>query len=274
LVKNLWMRVLYGSTPFSVAQEQLRAPTEYGQAWDTKNATRFIKGLPWFEDVNLFLRAGQWLGRNADPFDGVVFADPFDGAVVRWNPVLRERKRIREGYGDHRFEFEISIPVGLPNSSGDYPVDSAGLQKKIAPCLVHTLDAMFSALVIERLHSAGVQDFVAIHDAWMLPETMTLDPSKSFVQDSFDTEIEMYDDAGYSTGMDPTSGMGRRLIELVLNDAAKEWFERLEPVYDWLVERLDSSPHAEFARGIRDRWRARLETCRADPEKWPRLRAT
>jgi hypothetical protein len=42
------------------------------------------------------------------------------------------------------------------------------LCKRIAPNLIHALDAFYSALVIETVHRAGIKDIINVYDGWLV----------------------------------------------------------------------------------------------------------
>jgi len=126
---------------------------------------------------------------KTDPYLGVVFTDPFDGAEIRWNPVKWKLEPVA-GSGDVRvwakvpqavrYERVVHPKSGKPyprtvweparaNSKDEYPVWREKLTSSFGPCYIHTLDAMFCGLVAEELARRGVRDFVAIHDAWLVP---------------------------------------------------------------------------------------------------------
>jgi len=48
-------------------------------------------------------------------------------------------------------------------------VDNNKLANRVAPCVVHTLEAFFNSLVLERLHQNGETNVVGIHDSWFVP---------------------------------------------------------------------------------------------------------
>lgn len=250
LVKWLWMRALYGSPVWQVVQDQREEPSVYGPGWTAKNAMRFLTSLPWYEDVGHFLNACRRLVKHAcqdDPYRGVVFTDPFDGAEVRWNPVQRAEVPLPSA-GQKLF---LSLPgkeVGpaggptvfrpaVANAKGDYPVDRRELGKMVAPCLIHTLDAFFSSLVLERLIAGGVQDVVGIHDAWYL--------------------LVGHEEEG--------SALTR--LDDAIRGASEEWLKGLKPVYDLLAAYLGTD--REYGPLIR-KWQAQWEN-RVRDGRWPQF---
>jgi hypothetical protein len=129
--------------------------------------------------------------------------------------------------------------------SGDYPVDRAELRRRIAPCLVHMLDAYFASLVIEQLAARGVRDFVSIHDGWLVPE---------YIRD-------LRRDGGWLRGM--------TVLDDCLAAAGREWLQGLGVVYGRLGHYLaNDTSYGEAVRGWEARWRARL-----DAGRWPTFAA-
>ena len=66
LVKEAWMRTLYGSQPYSITQEQRGKQDELGQGWNIDNLERFLKTTPGWKTVKTFLDACRAIGRRAD----------------------------------------------------------------------------------------------------------------------------------------------------------------------------------------------------------------
>src|SRR5262249_11051476 len=119
------------------------------------------------------LRSDSGHSKHADRERGLVFVDPLDDTEVRWNPIRRATKKLSAG----KHYIEARLPgsvVGKPGHKQFVPlpwqVHIRELAKRIAPCVIHTLDVFFNALVVEGLHAAGVEQLVAIHDSWFLSE--------------------------------------------------------------------------------------------------------
>jgi hypothetical protein len=271
-IKEHWMRRNYGGKISQVARELAREPETYGPGWrcdifapgDGRRpagvtvaetlAARFLASLPpWSSDVTTFLEACQYIGRQADPYRGVVFADSLDGAEIRWNPVQRATKKI----GDYKIEALLPgrltgrknrrrfVPLP-PNQTGEFQVDRVELQQLVAPCLVHALDAYFNALVVTVLSQVWrVRDVAAVHDGWFVPEHID------------DTDIAVY---GRESGAE--------VLEVAIGVVGEAWLKGLEVTYDQLAAALAGSPYERFAFDIRARWRERVEA-----ERWPRFTA-
>lgn len=229
LVKELLMRVSYGSTWSTVEIDQRCHPKTYGPGWERGSAGKFVdafnKRYPQparFRDI--CVRAAK-TSYAKNKYQGIEFVDPFDDAKVRWNPVARDDEYLAGSDGDG---LRISVPRGLPpraarkkaqgraiegsdglpnkkgEYTGDYEVDEGKVKKMAAPCLVHALDAYYSSLVMSRLVSRGVDCFVGIHDCWLVPEN----------------KIEVLKEA-----MDHTAG---------------DWYSGLRPVYELLLRHLET----------------------------------
>lgn len=67
----------------------------------------------------------------------------------------------------------------LELEDGGYEVWPKELEKRIAPCIAHTMDADFCVNVTEALVSRGVTNIVPIHDSWYVPadDEAALQPS-------------------------------------------------------------------------------------------------
>ena len=210
LCKSLWMTVSYGGTIQGAVEAQQYDKANYGLGWTAENASLFLQSInERYPSMTGFLSACRYIAgliAEGDPADGFVMSDPFDGSVIRWNPVARQDSVVDVGSG----KLILSLPrnrdkkdVFVPDAQ--YPVDAGSLRRMFAPCLVHTLDAYYSALVMERLADRGITDFVAIHDCWLIPE---------WVSDRNQTR----------RGMD--------VIEEVFKDLASEWYNGIGPVYE------------------------------------------
>lgn len=242
LCKHLWMRVSYGSTPYSVAEDQKADPGTYGPGWTAENANRFLLGLYLkFPEIKQFLDACRRIAEVAcdrDPCSGVTLTDPSDGSVVRWNPVARADRKLSNsgcklilslpGTTEHgRF-----IPAG-PDRNKEYPVNRRALRKIIAPCLVHMLDAYYSSLVMEKLVGCGVLNFVGIHDCWLVS-----------------TQVRA----------NGTIQEGTNVLAGVMKQAAAEWYVGLGSVYEDLLRYLSGNQEFEdFIREAQSEWQRRVK---------------
>jgi hypothetical protein len=232
-VKNLWMRVWYGSpVPYIIFQHSWEKAT-YGPGWTSAKAVaKFLSGVPQFKEAHQFLDACRVIAEREwtkDPYRGVIFHDPLDDAEVRWNPVQRGEKNVGSG-GRHVI---VRAPVGPPNATEDYPVDLDDLSKMIPPCLVHMMDAFYSSLVMSVLAQVGYRDLVGIHDCWLLPDTAGAQGVIQIAQ-------------GRVTG--------------------EPWLRGLECIYDDLIGYLTGTQYERWMRRIKSRWEKRKQS-----EGWPFL---
>jgi hypothetical protein len=264
-VKEHWMRWNYGGRFNQIVRDLSKNKAEYGPGWRSdvyrtggvKRAEgywkAFLASLPeWERFVSRFLFVCHEIGRDANWEDGLVLDDPLDGAEIRWNPIRRATDKVPTG----KHYVEVRRP-GIMRSrrrndgrlvrhfvSRERHVDTNRLADRVAPCLVQTLDAYFSALVLERLHKAGIRDVVAIHDSWFVP-------------------LVIY----YSDGA-PTRA-GQKVLEDAIAGAGREWLEGIGGVYGWFADALIGTPYRKFARELRQRWRRRVAE-----KRWPKFTAS
>ena len=267
-VKEHWMRRNYGGKVSQIVRDLARETETYGPGWRCdvfaagdgnrpagvtvaeSLAARFFASLPnWSADVTTFLDACQYIGQHADVYRGVVFTDPLDGAEIRWNPVERATKKIVVG----AYKLEARLPGRLvktkfrplpANASGEYPVGRTELKQLVAPCLVHTLDAYFSALVLAELRWEGISNVVAVHDGWFVP--------------AFHNFVDR-----------PGGQTGQYFLDQAIRRSGHDWLAGLGAIYHKLVILLTGSPYQDFALQIRSRWRERVAAGR-----WPTFTAS
>src|SRR5207249_4441953 len=269
LVKEAWMRTLYGSPTYQIAKDQ-RKRYDLGQGWDAANLMRFLTSVPGWKTVKMFLDACRAIGGHADvEYGGVVFHDPLDDNVlVRWHRPARKVKPLTaRSKGPRTFTFYIDVPAHPPKD-GEFRVDSRKMRDCIAPRLVHMLDATLNALVIEKLASGSMPKpmFAAVHDAWLLAASTTNAP----VDDEILTDVaEMGVDDDDGTLYPYWTVRGEALLRWALDRAAKDWFESLEPVYEDLIRYLDDTEFSSFAHKIKARWERRRDDCHAGRREWP-----
>jgi hypothetical protein len=275
-VKNLWMTAHYGSTSWAVVHAQRESPRTYGPGYvGPTSAARLLECLPGSRDMTMFKRMCRAVAKAAfdrDPSGGALFIDPLDAILFRWNTAAYKIeaiacaggrieiqmpgqwvKRVQATPAEYaakkkklpawllrRFPRAIKVWVNAsaPDDAGRYRVDARKLRKQIAPMLIHSLDALFSGLVIEQLAQRGVQDFFAAHDAWYVPRTV-----------------------GGRPGLD--------LLRESIGAASVIWYQGLWSVYDRLDYYL--AGHATFGpyvQQMRAAWEARKEA-----KDWPSFAA-
>ena len=265
-IKELWMRRNYGGkfgqTVRDLAKPENRATS--GPGWNAdifktggvnraeRYWLRFLHSLPeWERTISRFLDACQLLGREADWDYGIRFDDPLDGAEVQWNPIRLAIDRVPTGKR-HIEVLRPGVMFRRRRADGrhvrrfmwrDPYVDSAKLANRTAPCVVHTLDAFFNALVLEGLHAEGETNVVAIHDSWFVPQLHVIGPGR------------------YVAGQELAAGC--------IEKAGRAWLEGIGSVYGWFVDATLGTPYRRFAREIRRAWYRRI----AD-QRWPKFTAS
>ncbi len=132
--------------------------------------------------------------------------------VTTWEPVTVTDAKL-----------SVMPPYGTPNAAGDYPVNITKLMNMVAPSLIHALDSMFSALVIDQLATRDVEDVVAIHDNWLV------------------------------------AAEHENALEAAIAAAGEPWLLRLGPVYEDLARYLAGTDYEDWWAGCWARWRARCE---------------
>jgi hypothetical protein len=308
-LKEIWMRRNYGGKLGQTVRDIAESVTDlagdcdaYGPGWNAnvretggvRAATRYFEAFlrtlpPWIGAINTFLKACEYIGRHADEERGVVFTDPLDGAPVQWNPIKRAIKVFPAG--SKHLEASLpgrSVTVGKQKKFIPVPwrVDAGELSRRVAPCLVHTLDAYFNALVLEYLHYIGVDEIIAVHDAWFVPMqvetilrdddtgefsgTSVLDCAIDYVGKEWLSGIGRVPDPDkplyYSATVPSARGVGLGRERL---GPPNETRPGLGVVYDWFVNALKGSDFERLALDIRDRWRQRVAA-----RRWPKFTAS
>jgi hypothetical protein len=186
--------ITYGAGLRSRAKELNSDPDKYGSEWGSwTNLDNLIeRGAALNANLSLLkrlrdeylpvCRAVADAAVQRDPYAGVTFRDPFDDALVRWHAPARSQVEIPNSAGplfvnapgviqQQRVNGRLRNVFGpvRPNERGEYPVDPGALRRRIAPALIHTLDAAFAGHVIENLYEQhNVRDIVVIHDCFLV----------------------------------------------------------------------------------------------------------
>jgi hypothetical protein len=121
---------------------------------------------------------------------------------------------------------------------GQLQTDDEKMKLMVAPCIIHVLDALFSACVMRLLAADGVTTVVGIHDCWLVPELI------------------------YRA--DGTVEAGRAVLARAIRAAGEPWLLALEPIYDWLGTNLRGTVGEKLIEDAYVEWKARV--ARAD---WP-----
>jgi hypothetical protein len=224
------MKLLYGASLRSIASAAARDPVKHGPGLSVDTLRVLFDETPIINKLRVFLSVCERVGRAAcekNPTAGVTVVDPLDGTLFTWNPPRRRKQQIRSG----AFKLYVKAPV---EHDGDYVVDEPELVRRIAPGLIHMLDALFASIVVVLLNREGVRDIVAVHDAFLVPQTA-----------------------------------GRELVD-ALQGAGRTWLPKLGPFYDFLERYVPpTSPEAEITRQWRSRWEQRVRDCAAKRDTWP-----
>jgi hypothetical protein len=125
-----------------------------------------------------------------------------------------------------------------PNDAGQLQTDDEKMKLMVAPCIIHVLDALFSACVMRLLAKDGVTTIVGIHDCWMIPELI------------------------YRA--DGTAEPAHVVLARAIKAAGEPWLLALGPIYDWLRTNLKGTAGEKLIEDAYTAWEARKG--RAD---WP-----
>lgn len=141
----------------------------------------------------------------------------------------------------------VFVP-NVPDAGGRYAIDRGRLGRKIAPFLVHSLDAAYFGMVATRLDALGLP-VLGVHDCVYLPQVVALKSADGQV-----TEIRP----------------GAEILRDVMAEASREWFTMLEVTYAGLHRYLQRDqvfgPHVA-------RWWAAWVDRLQDPADRPVFRA-
>jgi hypothetical protein len=224
------MKLLYGASLRRIASSTARDPVRYGPGLNVDTLKVLFDETPIIKKLRVFLSVCEAVGRSAcerNPTGGVTVVDPLDRMSFTWNPSRRRKQQIRSG----AFKLYVKAPV---ERDGDYVVDELELVRRIAPGLIHMLDALFASIIVVVLNLQGVRDVVAVHDAFLVPDTAW-----------------------------------RELVD-ALTGAGRTWLPMLGPFYDVFERYLPAtSPAGEIARQWRTRWDQRVRDCEAGRDTWP-----
>jgi hypothetical protein len=234
--KDVAMPALYGGRPSNLARNTQRDPDRCGPGVSQDVVEALFKNDSTLKSLRAFLDVAEAVGRAAcaaDPAGGVTAVDPLDQTAFTWNPPVRRKTAVSSG------AFKLYVWPPVLTSDGRSRVDEQKLIRRIAPGLIHELDALFAAAVVVCLNHAGVRDVVSIHDAFLIPTSAHRDVN----------------------------------LDAVLDAAARVWLPLLGPFYDVFDRYLPAtSPDAEAARGWRRLWERRVADCEAGTDEWPRFR--
>jgi hypothetical protein len=255
----------YGQGDRSILKELKSDPHEYSDAWQVVSLSDFRQMLDGARKISkavellratrdrylITARALAQAAEAREPKGGIRLLDPFDGHPYILNQPITEDVVLPNA----ATPLTAVVPVGdEPNWHGRLVrervqkdgkwvdavkkdgtpkmrrVDMKGsIYTSLAPVMIHALDAAFAAHVILKLHEFGVRDFAVINDCFLVP----------------------------SDAYPPLMN--------ALEEAARPWFEGLEPFYRTFEEYLPGHPTVA-------RWRACWAARRAAGDDWPDFR--
>jgi hypothetical protein len=217
----------YGADVSNLAKLLQNDPATYGPGLGSAdNVCAFLKAVEAPYD-QIWLRTCRALADAAIAQDGGVHVlDPLDETEFTWNPP-RIRKRVIS-HEEHKLI--VGEVAGLREDK---------LRNRVAPGLIHMLDAAFAAEVIRALNAAEVHDVAIVHDCFLVPE---------------DAREILIGAVG-----------GQRSA---LSAAGEAWLQRLRPFYE-LFERYlgEDREYGPIVRGWRALWEQRVAN-----EDWPTFR--
>jgi hypothetical protein len=100
---------------------------------------------------------------------------------------------------------------------------------------------------LRTFSDAEIEQVVAIHDSWLLPDFVEAYGSKS----------EFFEISG------------NNILEQAIEDVGLEWLSGIGGVYDWFISALAGSPCLDLATNARDGWRQRVAS-----RRWPTFTAS
>jgi len=255
----------YGQSDLSILRKLRKDPDEYGDGWHDisldnfrrmlRDAAKTDKAVAIVLSVrNQYLTVARALAQAAqarEPNGGITLLDPFDGHPYILNRPITENVVLPHA----ATPLTAVVPVGdEPNWYGREVqarvrkggkwvdvvkkdgtprmkrVDTKGsIYTSLAPVMIHALDAAFAAHVVLKLNEYELRDFAVINDCFLV------------ASDAYPLLIN------------------------ALEEAARPWFEGLEPFYRTLEEYLPGDPTVA-------RWRACWEARRAAGIDWPAFR--
>jgi hypothetical protein len=239
VAKGVGMPALYGGRASQIAAKLRRDPDRYESGLDAASVKSLFDHDPTLRQLRSFLDICEAVGHaayEASPTAGVMVEDPLDRVTFTWNPPRRVKVQIGSG----AFKLYVYAPVLHGN---DPKVDEAKLVRRIAPGLIHMLDALYASIVVSKLNELGVRDVVAIHDAFLVPVS------------------------------------ARGYLSLAINGArpsiagaGQPWLMRLRPFYEFFERYLPASTReGQIVRQWRERWEQRKADCVAGKDTWPKF---
>jgi hypothetical protein len=231
------MKLLYGAAEKSISGSSRRDPDKYGSGLRAETLKVIFEKTPIIARLRQYLDVCEAIGEAAcakNPAAGITVVDPLDEASFTWNPPMRRKKKVSSG----KFTLYCwpPVPIRTGPQTGEYRVDKGELTRRIAPGLIQMLDALFAAIVVRLLNDAGIKNVVAIHDAFLVPNT----------RPAFEG------------------------LDTALTNAGRIWLPKVWPVYDVFEQHLPAdSEYGKIVRDWRAVWEQRMKNCEAGRVAWP-----
>jgi hypothetical protein len=255
----------YGQSDRSILKELKNDRDEYSDSWQDVSLSDFRQMLEDARKISKavelvlamrdrYLTTARALAQAAqacEPKGGIRLLDPFDGHPYILNQPITENVVLPNAatplialvpVSDEPNWYGQLVPARVRkggkwadamNKDGTprmKRVDTKGsIYTSLAPVMIHALDAAFATHVILKLHEFGVRDFAVINDCFLV------------ASDAYP------------------------LLMNALEEAARPWFEGLEPFYRTFEEYLPGHPTVA-------RWRACWEARRGAGNDWPVFR--
>ncbi len=255
----------YGQSDRSILKQLKSDPEEYSDSWadvslsdfrqmlqDARKISKAVDLVLAMRDRYLTIaRALAQAAQAREPKGGITLLDPFDGHPYMLNQPITEKivlpnaatpltalvpvsdepnwygRLVRARVRKRGKWVDAVKKDGTPRMKR---VDTKGsIYTSVAPVMIHALDASFAAHVILKLHEYDVRDFAVINDCFLV------------ASDAYP------------------------LLTNALEEAARPWFEGLEPFYRAFEEYLPGHPTVAH-------WRACWEARRAAGSDWPQFR--
>jgi hypothetical protein len=240
IAKGVGMPALYGGSAKGIADKLRRDPDRYESGLEIGDVKSLFDRDPTLRQLRKYLDICKAVGHaacEASKTAGVTIEDPLDRVSFTWNPPKRVKTQVASG----AFKLYVRTPVLQDNEP---VVDEPKLVRRIAPGLIHMLDALYASIVISKLNELGVSDVVAIHDAFLVPVS-----ARGYLSLAID---------------------GARRPSIA--GAGQPWLMRLGPFYEFFERYLAASTReGQIVQQWRERWQRRVADCEAGKDTWPQF---
>ena len=202
----------YGSTPHEIAKTTGVGVHEVRRVLDALGP-----------HVKRFRAYTHAVAASVDPYRGFEFEDPFDGTLVTWYPIAARERVIASSTAGASYKLRTYVPVGKLNAEGKAPVDRGELRRQLPPMIVHAMDSCFNGHVVLKLRDLGVENIVAVNDAWLTGESQV--------------------------------GTLQEAVRL----AGEPWLKSLGVIYDALLKYPVAPADLKWMQGLKTRWESRVQ---------------